>query len=213
MSLGRPKSILARKPIPFDDVLKDMDIEKIKGEDDKLFVEKLKKDLLDDKLRKSITAGLQKQLLSSQKDKEKEKDKEEKGKEKKEKLEEKEKEKKAKEKEKKDKKRESQVEKEKDKKKKKEQQARESYGKHNKHSELIAGFDISTPFNIQHKIHVDFDYKWTGQDPDAVFELTQKLGEGYELHGCACIYMSLTSTFAEPMGQCSKRYTGNQSSL
>eukprot|EP01113_Clastostelium_recurvatum_P032515 TRINITY_DN4190_c0_g1_i8.p1 TRINITY_DN4190_c0_g1~~TRINITY_DN4190_c0_g1_i8.p1 ORF type:complete len:587 (-),score=130.72 TRINITY_DN4190_c0_g1_i8:28-1788(-) len=38
--------------------------------------------------------------------------------------------------------------------------------------------EVSAPFNIKHKVHVDPDYKWSGQNPEEVFELLDKLGEG-----------------------------------
>lgn len=41
------------------------------------------------------------------------------------------------------------------------------------------GQSIGTPFNVQHKVHVDFDYKWTsGQDFNQVFEFLETLGTG-----------------------------------
>lgn len=67
---------------------------------------------------------------------------------------------------------------EKDAKKKKEKESKKkAVGKGEEIA--IIGKDISAPFNVQHRVHVDFDYKWTGQDPEDVFELTVKLGEGY----------------------------------
>ena len=35
------------------------------------------------------------------------------------------------------------------------------------------------PFNVQHKVHVNFDYEWSGEDPKENFQLVQVLGEGY----------------------------------
>eukprot|EP01132_Coremiostelium_polycephalum_P000679 gene679-840_t len=37
---------------------------------------------------------------------------------------------------------------------------------------------VGTPFNVQHKVHVDFDYKWSGQDLDRVFDIQEELGRG-----------------------------------
>ena len=37
---------------------------------------------------------------------------------------------------------------------------------------------ISDPFNVVHKTHVDFEYKWSGQNPNEAFEFEEKLGEG-----------------------------------
>lgn len=59
-------------------------------------------------------------------------------------------------------------------KKKKNKEKKKAYGK----DDGGVGKDIGNPFNVQHRVHVDFDYKWTGQHPDDVFELSQKLGEG-----------------------------------
>lgn len=35
--------------------------------------------------------------------------------------------------------------------------------------------DVSAPFNVAHKVHVDTDFQWSGSD---VFEVECKLGEG-----------------------------------
>lgn len=37
---------------------------------------------------------------------------------------------------------------------------------------------ISHPANVIHKIHVDFDFNWSGDDPAHMFILTRKLGQG-----------------------------------
>jgi len=37
---------------------------------------------------------------------------------------------------------------------------------------------ISSPSNARHRVHVDFEYNWTGEDPFLQFELTVKLGQG-----------------------------------
>lgn len=34
-------------------------------------------------------------------------------------------------------------------------------------------------YNVHHKVHVDFDLKWHGQEPTEMFEIYEKLGEGY----------------------------------
>lgn len=80
----------------------------------------------------------------------------------------------------KEKSKEEKKEKDKDKEeKKKEKKNKDKKKKDIGKEEVTVGKDISAPFNFQHRVHVDFDYKWTGQDPDDVFELTKKLGEGY----------------------------------
>ena len=38
---------------------------------------------------------------------------------------------------------------------------------------------VSAPYNLSHNIHVDTDFNWTGQDPLKIFELIEKLGQGY----------------------------------
>jgi hypothetical protein len=78
-------------------------------------------------------------------------------------------------------KKEEKKDKEKDKEKKKKDKESKKKEKALLKEEIAVGKDISMPFNVHHKLHVDFDYKWTGQDPEDVFELTQKLGEGYVL--------------------------------
>lgn len=40
---------------------------------------------------------------------------------------------------------------------------------------------ISAPCNTRHKLHVDFEFNWTGDDPASQFELSAKLGQGYAL--------------------------------
>lgn len=37
---------------------------------------------------------------------------------------------------------------------------------------------VGMPMKVVHKVHIDKDYNWSGQDPDEVFELKEKLGEG-----------------------------------
>lgn len=145
--------------------------------------DKLKKEF-QEKFKRDINQSLNKQIaLNGGKEKEKGKEVDEKKKDKKDKhkdAEGKEKKREKKEKEKADKehkkdeknKKKEELEKKEEKKKKKEQFKDASQKK----SSPDPG--ISTPFNVQHKVHVDFDYKWSGQNPDEVFELSQKLGEG-----------------------------------
>ena len=38
------------------------------------------------------------------------------------------------------------------------------------------GAEISGPMNVQHKVHVNKDFEWSGND---IFDLSEKLGEGY----------------------------------
>jgi hypothetical protein len=39
---------------------------------------------------------------------------------------------------------------------------------------------IGVPFNVQHTSHVSFDFQWTGEkNPEEIFELQDKLGQGY----------------------------------
>ena len=33
-------------------------------------------------------------------------------------------------------------------------------------------------FDVVHRMHIDKDFKWSGEDPNTLFELTDKLGEG-----------------------------------
>jgi serine/threonine protein kinase len=37
---------------------------------------------------------------------------------------------------------------------------------------------IGRPFNVKHHVHVDMDYKWSGEDPESVFHIDEKLGQG-----------------------------------
>jgi hypothetical protein len=37
------------------------------------------------------------------------------------------------------------------------------------------GSEISGPMNVQHKVHVNKDFQWSGND---MFDLSEKLGEG-----------------------------------
>lgn len=41
---------------------------------------------------------------------------------------------------------------------------------------------ISSPYNLQHKAHVNFDFKWAGDDPEELFEIQELLGKGYVVH-------------------------------
>lgn len=44
------------------------------------------------------------------------------------------------------------------------------------HSPRNEGAEISGPMNVQHKVHVNKDFQWSGDD---IFDLSEKLGEGY----------------------------------
>lgn len=48
----------------------------------------------------------------------------------------------------------------------------------NKDSPVVQG-SISNPYNLQHKAHVNFDFKWAGDDPEELFEIQELLGKGY----------------------------------
>lgn len=37
---------------------------------------------------------------------------------------------------------------------------------------------ITSPYNVQHEAHVNFNFKWTGADPEELFEMHQLLGQG-----------------------------------
>jgi hypothetical protein len=37
---------------------------------------------------------------------------------------------------------------------------------------------ISSPVEFEQKVHVDKDFNWSGGNPNDVFDLTKKLGEG-----------------------------------
>ncbi len=51
---------------------------------------------------------------------------------------------------------------------------------------------ISAPSHPRHKLHVDFDFIWTGEDPVAQFTLAAKLGQGYTL---SCPHTILITKF------------------
>eukprot|EP01091_Cochliopodium_minus_P011563 TRINITY_DN3311_c0_g2_i2.p1 TRINITY_DN3311_c0_g2~~TRINITY_DN3311_c0_g2_i2.p1 ORF type:complete len:925 (-),score=275.28 TRINITY_DN3311_c0_g2_i2:403-3177(-) len=38
--------------------------------------------------------------------------------------------------------------------------------------------NVGSPYNVVHKVHVNFDYQWTGQKPEEVFRIDEKLGQG-----------------------------------
>ena len=38
---------------------------------------------------------------------------------------------------------------------------------------------LSEPQGFQQKVHVDIDYKWSGENPNQQFELQEELGKGY----------------------------------
>jgi hypothetical protein len=152
---------------------KELELERIKLEEERLIFEKVKKDLREllesnkvyDRVdsyskKRGSTAGLSKsdskETLARREKEIKEKERE------------------------KDREREREKEKDKEKlhnEKEKKKKEKNKEKKEKKSNKMVK--EIGTPYNIQHKTHVDFDYKWTGQDPDQVFELTQKLGEGY----------------------------------
>eukprot|EP01117_Protostelium_nocturnum_P007587 TRINITY_DN2718_c0_g1_i1.p1 TRINITY_DN2718_c0_g1~~TRINITY_DN2718_c0_g1_i1.p1 ORF type:complete len:567 (+),score=169.17 TRINITY_DN2718_c0_g1_i1:394-2094(+) len=37
---------------------------------------------------------------------------------------------------------------------------------------------VSRPYNVVHKSHVDFNFQWSGQKPELLFELMNKIGQG-----------------------------------
>lgn len=41
-----------------------------------------------------------------------------------------------------------------------------------------AHLSVGLPYNLKHKVHVNFDFQWSGQNPSEVFILQEKLGEG-----------------------------------
>ncbi len=43
---------------------------------------------------------------------------------------------------------------------------------------VLPGHQISLPFNFEHKLHIDKDLIWSGQDPLESFDLVETLGEG-----------------------------------
>jgi len=43
---------------------------------------------------------------------------------------------------------------------------------------MLIWLGIGLPFNLQHNVHVDLDWNWSGKAED-VFEIQEKLGEGY----------------------------------
>ncbi|KAJ5068579.1 sterile20-like kinase isoform b-related [Anaeramoeba ignava] len=45
-------------------------------------------------------------------------------------------------------------------------------------TKMLSSDLISKPYNFQHVQHVDFDYKWSGEDPESIFTLEDVLGEG-----------------------------------
>ena len=56
-----------------------------------------------------------------------------------------------------------------------------NYEKSKRSSTYVNGpSTVGTPYNVQHKAHVDEDLKWIGDstDPNEIFELQEKLGEG-----------------------------------
>jgi len=47
-----------------------------------------------------------------------------------------------------------------------------------KKDDKISQKQIGAPFDVQHKIHVNFEYQWTGEESTSVFNLEQRIGEG-----------------------------------
>lgn len=45
-------------------------------------------------------------------------------------------------------------------------------------SEKRKTVSVSSPFGLAHKIHVDLDYNWSGEDPETSFQIQEKIGEG-----------------------------------
>eukprot|EP00029_Vermamoeba_vermiformis_P010802 TRINITY_DN5774_c0_g1_i1.p1 TRINITY_DN5774_c0_g1~~TRINITY_DN5774_c0_g1_i1.p1 ORF type:complete len:637 (-),score=126.02 TRINITY_DN5774_c0_g1_i1:34-1944(-) len=45
-------------------------------------------------------------------------------------------------------------------------------------SETLENAEPSRPYNAVHKVHVNTDFNWTGQDPLEIFRLEKKVGEG-----------------------------------
>jgi hypothetical protein len=41
---------------------------------------------------------------------------------------------------------------------------------------------VGLPYNVKHKQHVNFDFTWTGQKAEDLFEIKHELGKGYVLH-------------------------------
>eukprot|EP00002_Diphylleia_rotans_P037265 TRINITY_DN8308_c0_g1_i3.p1 TRINITY_DN8308_c0_g1~~TRINITY_DN8308_c0_g1_i3.p1 ORF type:complete len:251 (+),score=56.02 TRINITY_DN8308_c0_g1_i3:50-802(+) len=46
------------------------------------------------------------------------------------------------------------------------------------HTKKKLSVEIGAPYNVVHQSHVDFEYKWTLQDPHRTFELQDLLGSG-----------------------------------
>lgn len=66
--------------------------------------------------------------------------------------------------------------------------------------------EISGPMNVQHKVHVNKDFQWTGDD---IFDLSEKLGEGCVLHREDYSYFLLEleiNTCLVPTAQYTKLY-------
>ena len=38
--------------------------------------------------------------------------------------------------------------------------------------------NVGNPYNVVHKVHVNFNYEWSGQNPEQVFRIDEKLGQG-----------------------------------
>ena len=49
-------------------------------------------------------------------------------------------------------------------------------------------------FNVQHKLHVDIDYTWSGAELSDAFDIEEELGEGYTpLHFSSLLALLLSS--------------------
>jgi serine/threonine protein kinase len=60
------------------------------------------------------------------------------------------------------------------------QQTIESLGRKLREKEVAQAdaSGITSPYNVQHKSHVNFNFKWAGDDPEELFEMHQLLGQG-----------------------------------
>lgn len=60
------------------------------------------------------------------------------------------------------------------------QQTIESLGRKLREKEVAQAdaSGITNPYNVQHKSHVNFNFKWAGDDPEEIFEMQGLLGQG-----------------------------------
>ncbi|PRP80442.1 hypothetical protein PROFUN_11897 [Planoprotostelium fungivorum] len=56
--------------------------------------------------------------------------------------------------------------------------------KSNQRNSTLNTVEVGLPYNFKRKLHVNFDYQWTGQDPTEVFEIQDLLGIG--AYGTVC---------------------------